>query len=403
VTTLDANDRPLRVLAQPAFKRRDFNPYNWQLSTSLQAAGVQVCEFSRDEALCGGHDIWHLHWPDTEAQFTRGDVHLIVRRSIRLLMLLRSARSRGTRVVWTVHNLRSHEQRFPRLEEWFWWLFVREVDGVISLSNRCLEAAIERFPRLARLPLFVVPHGHYRDSYPNKITRAEARLALGINQDARVLSFVGQIREYKNLPELITLVRALQDPTVTLLIAGRTTSSSLDERLQAAAGADPRVRLDLRLIPEHEIQVFLNAADVVVLPYREVLNSGAALLALSFNKPVLLPEVGALPELQERVGPAWVRIYRGALTTDILNGALGWARSTQRPAEAPLDPYDWSEVARQTIAAYHCVIAGRSPRRKQPIRSFSGEPSVPARVVTSLGNRARMTRIMSEDTRTVGP
>ncbi len=181
-----------------------------------------------------------------------------------------------------------------------------------------------------------------------------------------MLTFVGQIREYKNLPELIGLVRALQDPMVTLLIAGRTASPGLDQRLQAAAGADPRVRLDLRLIPEHEIQVFLNAADLVVLPYREILNSAAALLALSFNKPVLLPEIGALPELQERVGPAWVRLYRGALTPNILDDALAWAHSTRRPAEAPLGPYDWAEVARATIAAYHCVLAGRNPPRQQP-------------------------------------
>jgi glycosyltransferase involved in cell wall biosynthesis len=360
------NARQLRIVAQPAFTRRELNPYTWELSTSLQAAGMQVDEFSRDEVLRGGHDIWHLHWPDAEAQFARGNLQLIVRRSVRLLMLLHSARSRGTRVIWTVHNLHSHEQRFPRLEGWFWRMFLRQVDGAISLSNSCVEPAIERFPRLARLPLFVVPLGHFRDSYPNTITRAEARLALGVDQDARVLSFVGQIREYKNLPELITLVRALGDPTVTLLVAGPTTSPSLDERLKAAAAADPRVRLHLRLIPEHEIQLFLNAADVVVLPYREVLNSAAALLALSFNKPVLLPEIGALPELQERVGPAWVRLYRGALTTDILHDALSWARNTQRPAEAPLDPYDWAEVARATIAAYHCVLAGRNPPRQQP-------------------------------------
>jgi beta-1,4-mannosyltransferase len=364
VTDVDATR--LRVLAQPAFRRRELNPYNWQLSTSLQAAGMEVCEFSRAEALRGGHDIWHLHWPDTEAMFTGGDLPLIVRRSIRLLLLLRLARTRGTRVVWTVHNLRSHEQRFPRLERWFWRMFVRELDGVIFLSNYSLGAAIERFPPLARLPLFVVPHGHYRDSYPNKTTRAEARATLGIDPEARVLTFIGQVREYKNLPELIAGFRELQDRTLTLLVAGRCTSSRLEELLRTAAGGDPRIRFDLRLIPEDEVQQFLNAADLVVLPYRDVLNSGAALLALSFNRPVLAPEAGALPELKNRVGSAWVQMYRGDLTSEILGDALRWARGTPRPVQAPLEPYAWSEVTRATIAAYHCVLAGRKPLRKQP-------------------------------------
>lgn len=367
------NARQLRIVAQPAFTRRELNPYTWELSTSLQAAGMQVDEFSRDEVLRGGHDIWHLHWPDAEAQFARGNLHLIVRRSVRLLMLLHSARSRGTRVIWTIHNLRSHEQRFPRVEEWFWRLFIRQVDGVISLNKRCVDVAIERFPRLARVPLFVVPHGHYRESYPNTITRAEARLALGIEQDARVLSFVGQIREYKNVPQLISLVRELRDPTVVLLVAGRTSSPSLEERLRVAAGGDRRVHLHLRLVGEQEMQMFLNAADLVVLPYEEVLNSGAALLALSFNRPVLVPEAGALPELQDLVGPSWVRMYRSSLTKDALDDGLHWARSTQRPSEAPLRPYDWAEVARGTIAAYRSVVAAQGSRRKQPVSAVGRE------------------------------
>ena len=371
VGTTAVDPTRLRVLAQPAFKRRELNPYNWQLSTSLQEAGVQVCEFSRSESLRGGHDIWHLHWPDTEAMFTRGDLPLIIKRSMRLLLQLRLARMRGTRVVWTVHNLQSHEQRFPRTERWFWRWFVREVDGVICLSKHSLGAVIERYPPLARLPVFVVPHGHYRELYPNTITRAKARAALGVAPDARVVTFVGQIREYKNLPELITAFRELQDPSLVLLVAGRSRSQPADDLLRAAAAGDPRIRLDLRLIPEDEMQLFLNAGDLVVLPYRDVLNSGAALLALSFNKPVLAPDSGALPELREQVGPAWLKLYRGTLTADSLDTALQWASGTPRPATAPLEFAGWSEVARATIAAYRCVLAGRDPRQKNPVLNSS--------------------------------
>ena len=388
-----AKARPLRVLAQPAFRRRELNPYNWQLSTSLQAAGVQVCEFTRSEALRGGHDIWHLHWPDTEALFTRGDLPMVIKRSIRLLLLLQLARTRGTRVVWTVHNLRSHEQRFPRIERWFWRWFVREVDGVICLSRHSVGMVIERFPLLARVPFFVVPHGHYRELYPNTSTRADARAPLGIDPTARVMTFIGQIREYKNLPELITAFRELQDPSLRLLVAGRTTSSRLDELLRGAAAGDPRIRLDLRLIPEDEMQLFLNAADLVVLPYRDVLNSGAALLALSFNRPVLAPDAGALPELQEQVGPAWLKLYRGTLTADSLHTALQWASGTPRPPAAPLEFAGWSEVARATIAAYRSVLAGRDPRHKQP-SSLVERPTQRANA-----SRWAMTRSRVEDRR----
>ena len=115
------------------------------------------------------------------------------------------------------------------------------------------------------------------------------------------------------------------------------------------------------------MQLFLNAADLVVLPYREVLNSGAALLALSFNKPVLTSDAGALPELREQVGAAWVELYPESLTADVLDTALQWAVGTPRPTTAPLEFADWSEIAQATIAAYRCVLASRDPRQRQPV------------------------------------
>ena len=56
--------------------------------------------------------------------------------------------------------------------------------------------------------------------------------------------------------------------------------------------------------------MFFSAADLVVLPFSDIMHSGSAILALSFNKPVLVPARGALPELQTRVGAAWVQTYR---------------------------------------------------------------------------------------------
>jgi beta-1,4-mannosyltransferase len=147
------------------------------------------------------------------------------------------------------------------------------------------------------------------------------------------------------------------------------------------------------LIPEDEMQLFLNAADLVVLPYRDVLNSGAALLALSFNTPVLTPDAGALPELREQVGPAWVKLYRETLTAEVLDTGLQWAIGTPRPATAPLEFADWSEVAQATIAAYRGVLAGRNPRDKQPGSSLERPPH---RVKAS---RWAMPRSQAEDLR----
>src|SRR5215211_2383190 len=145
--------QPLRVLAQPAFRSRDLNPYNWQLSTSLQAAGTEVYEFSKLELFRIRHDLWHLHWP--EGNLNSPILARALRRSAGLLALIQLSRARGTKIIWTIHNLAAHEGRHPKLERWFWHIFIRQLDGYISLSRTGQEMALERFPRLRNIPGFV--------------------------------------------------------------------------------------------------------------------------------------------------------------------------------------------------------------------------------------------------------
>jgi len=366
----------VRILAQPAFTRRELNPYNWQLYTSLQAAGAEVEEFSTRTALRGGHDVWHVHWPEVEAGFLRRRSRRIaLQRSSRLLALLWLARARGTRVVWTAHNLCSHERHLARLEDAFWRAFLRQVDGVICLSQRSAELLLERYPALDGRPRFVIPHGHYRLAYPRDVTRAEARSALGIAPDAPVVALVGHLREYKNVPALIAAVRELTDPALRLVVAGRPASAALAARLCDAAAPDDRIQLHLRLIPEAEVQRFLLAADLVVLPYREIVNSGAALLALSFDVPVLVPAAGSLPELQHAVGTSWVRLYQGELTADVLRQAIVWARGAGRPDRAPLDAFAWDAIADATLAAFAAVR--NQARRREATDRPPPRPAAP--------------------------
>jgi beta-1,4-mannosyltransferase len=347
----------LQVIARPAFNRG--NPYNWLLYTHMVAAGgVQVEEYSWRRLLRGRYDIWHLHWP--EGHFNDTNPALALRRSATALGLLRWARSRGTKIVWTIHNLRSHEQYYPALERLFQEGFLRLLDGHISLSHSAAEAALLRFPRLRRVPGFVIPHGHYREYYTTQLPKAAARQALGVDPRSRVLAFVGQIRPYKNLPELITSFRALTDPGLVLLVAGKPNTEELAAQLHTAAGGDPRVQLNLGWIPEDQLLACLSAADLVVLPYREVLNSGSALLALSCDRPVLVPDIGSLAELEALAGSAWVRTYAGPLTSDQIENALCWAVDTGRPSRAPLERLDWDEIGAATLRAYRTVVAATS-------------------------------------------
>jgi beta-1,4-mannosyltransferase len=99
----------------------------------------------------------------------------------------------------------------------------------------------------------------------------------------------------------------------------------------------------------------LRAADLVVLPYREILNSGSAILALSFARPVLVPAQGAMTELQRDMGREWVRTYPGELRPRTLADALHWARQTPRDPARLFPNMSWETIARQTLRAYLAI------------------------------------------------
>lgn len=350
---------PLRVFGWPAFANRAEQPYNWLLSTHLQALGVPVHEFSSSAMLAAAPgDVIHLHWSPL-SRVSAPSAAGALARSTGLIGMLRWARRRGAKVVWTVHNLAAHDREpRPWLESRFWPAFTACLDGVVSLSRHGVQAAWDTFPGIRSVPAFVVPHGHYRSLLPAPQSRQTARGRVHIPSDAPVVLFAGQIRPYKGVPDLVRAFQAMPDPDAVLVIAGAMKMGGESDALRAAARTDRRIILAEGFIGEADLMSYLAAADLVVLPYRRILHSGAAVLALSANRPVLLPRLGALPELAEEVGPEWVTTYAGALTAGLLSEALQTARAARRPEVAPLERHEWPRVARATREVYRTVVRG---------------------------------------------
>lgn len=306
-------------------------------------------------------DLWHLHHPDSVVYLRSG-----LRAALETLAfcaLLSWARWRGVRILWTIHDLGSHDQLHPRLEAWFWRFFVSRVDGFVCLSEGGCKLARERFPALRQRPAFTVPHGHYRDAYPNRVSRAEARRALDLPEDALVLLHFGLVRPYKNAPHLIRTFRELPEADTILVVAGKPYDELVEREVRQSAEGCPRVRTLLRWIPFEEVQYLFVASDLVVLPYRRILNSGAALLALSFARPILVPDKGAMREQQGAFGEEWIRMYSRELSARDLAGAVRWARTTVRAAPPDLSGLDWESLARRTYGVYRALLAAADGQR----------------------------------------
>ena len=368
----------MRVLAWPGLSYAQ-QPYITQLYTHLERLGAEVTSFRAFLPVRKPFDVWHMHWP--ENRLIDPSPVWAAAQSARLLAEMQAARLRGTKIVWTAHNLKQHEGRHPHLEPLFWNRFVRLLDGWTALSPAGKRLAEAKFPHLKRVPSFVIPHGHYLGSYPDDLSRAEARAVLGLAETTRVAAFVGQIRAYKNVPHLIRTFRAMSADTAkgaadtALVVAGRVKDEWLRRDLYGAAAGDPRVKLALSFVADHDMQTYLNAADLVALPYKDILNSGSALLGLSFGTPVLVPAQGAMEDLQRYAGGSWVRTFAGELDPQALAGALDWATGPRPPLD--LSELDWDRVALRTLRAFTAVctrVPTRTPARS-PLPTF-GQPEL---------------------------
>lgn len=348
------------VDAAPAFRTRHANPYNALLYQAVAERGVVVREYSPARLLRDRPDIVHLHWP--ELTFLSSHRAWQSRlRVARFALLIGRARRQGTRLIWTVHNDDAHEQRStPAVRRSLERLLRRHVDGVLVLSEAAERSYRDRYGD--EVPVFRTPHGHYRDAYPLSTSRATARSQLGLANEATLLVSVGQIRPYKNLPALTAALGELRDPALQVAIAGKPDAAASADALRAAALADPRLVLELERLDDARMGAWLCAADAVVLPYRRILNSGSAILALSAGRPVIVPAIGAMPELAKAVGPRWVYLYEGELSGEVLRGALDWVRETTRTQPPNLDDFEWSVIAEATVRSYQTTLA--APRRR---------------------------------------
>lgn len=368
--TTPKQGRPFHILAWP--RRSPTNVYTGALNDALEAKpGVRVSSLDVRrrmlvDAFLRRYDIVHVHW--LERPFWPARKRELLRQVSYVLAVSLILRLRRTRFVWTAHDPQPHDSPMNAAltsgwTRWLWALYrplmTSLVDGVLLLSESHRGLVIARAPNLRRKPMAVVHHPHFRGQYPDSIGREAARVKLGIPPHARVAAFVGSLKAYKNPDGLIRAFAALQEDAV-LLVAGAAETTDYAGVLASLAARDPRIRLSCEFVPDSELQIWLRAADLAVLPYRRVTNSGSAHLALSFDLPVLVPDEPVFRELEALVGPEWVRRFSGDLDADDLSAALGWAKRPS-PSKPDLSALDWDEIVGRTLAFLRRVAGRSSP------------------------------------------
>jgi beta-1,4-mannosyltransferase len=327
------------VLNSVAAPRPTTNPYNVMLIAAVRSQpATQLLDFSWPVALFGRYDAVHAHWPETRIG---GRPPMRAIRAVLFAAWIARLQSTRTAVVRTQHNL-DEPQGLTRFEA-----------GLLKRFQALTTEYIVLNPHTAlptTAPSTVIPHGHYRDWYRD--SSREERVA------GRVVYF-GMIRRYKGVEALIDAFRGMPpdgDPALALVVAGRPSSPDHVEALRRRAGDDHRIDLRFGYLETDELVRLTTSAELVVLPYRHMHNSGAILAALSLDTPVLAPDNDVTRALADEVGSGWVHRFTGDLSSHDLAAALRAVR-TRPPHPVPdLSAREWNEAGARHVEVFRSAI-----------------------------------------------
>jgi glycosyltransferase involved in cell wall biosynthesis len=227
---------------------------------------------------------------------------------------------------------------------------------------------------IAPLRVTAIPFGINNTCPITALGRREARERLGVGLDEKTLLFFGQIAPYKGLEYLVDAFSELAktDGSYRLIIAGKVKQGQKeywDKILRKIDGSVVQDQITARIehIPDEEVELYFKAADVLIIPYLNIFQSGVPFLAYSFGLPVIATDVGSLRE-------------------DIIDGRTGFvcqprnssdlARTIQKYFESELfkdlenrrlaikeyanDRYSWNRVAAITTEVYSTLLSSNS-------------------------------------------
>ena len=297
--------------------------------------------------------IFHILWNNKFEYFDRT-----------LLMLY--YKLLGKRIAYTVHNVNAgrRDGTDSPLNRATLRAQYRLCDRIFVHTKRMKEELVSEFG-VDESRVVIIPFG-VNNSVPNTtLTRAEARLRLGIAEREKVILFFGNINPYKGVEYLAKAFQELRakDSNYRLVIAGKPDRfPEYWEALRATIDEDVRagkIILKAEFVPDEETEIYFKAADVLVLPYKHIYQSGVLFLAYSFGLPVVAADVGSLPD--EIVEGQTGFVFRSEDSEDLVRSLNRYfssdlyARLSERRQDIQrhvAERNSWNKVAKITISIY---------------------------------------------------
>jgi len=345
------------------------NPYQELLSQALATAGCQV---TFPPGYRRGLPLWrtartqpqakilHLHWTSPyirHAGPVRGWIY-----SLKLLADIGLLKLSRRQLVWTMHNLISHDYRYARRERWLHRMLCRLASKVIVHSEDGRQQAIAAFGCPADR-VVAIPHGHYRSIYGKPLPKQEARQQLQLPASPRLLMLFGLLRPYKGIERLLRAWQSLSKSpaaaSATLLLVGEFLDPAYQQQIERMVSETSRVRLIAGRVPNDQVATWFSAADVAVLPFERIQTSGSVLLAMSFGLPVIAPQLGDVPETLAGADDLMFDASDGKALARQIEAALNLSEphlaDLRQRTELACNRFEWSSIGARTAALYESV------------------------------------------------
>lgn len=299
-----------------------------------------------EEIFWPGQIVFHAHW---FAQLSKSASEQDeFRRNIdeAFNQLLAFQQRTDCKLVWTAHNLLPHNSPYPDVDIELRRRIVGDFD-LVHFMDENHPALLEDLIGMRPNRELVVPHPHYGPAQADYVSRAEARDAMGFEPSSTILLFFGSIRPYKGLEALIAAFRKVRSetrPELRLIIAGIPSDRDYARLILETIDDDMAIKFVPHMVADEHVQLYFRAADGVVLPYTgSQLNSGAAMLALTFGCPVIAPNEPAFMALADYGVTTYDKEQSGSLSTTLAKISLS-RRARSQDFRMKFDPDKISDL-----------------------------------------------------------
>lgn len=278
------------------YPRAARNPFQDMLYSDARSAKVAVFPvhdaFEVVGPALGMKTIAHYHWVHRVFGQCRTSRDA-AKAADKFLRHVDTQRAAGVSVVWTIHNILSHDKRFPFEETALRAGLATRADA-IHIMNPATRELAAKYYELDSRKVFSAAHPSYLGVYPDFISGSDARLKMGLSPDARVVLLFGSLSPQKGTRQFLREIAQIRQDLgskIEVLVAGAPGDPDYMEDIYWLAADDPFVHLLEGHVSEQMLQVLFKAADVAVCPYESGLNSGVAATAATFGCPCVVPDV----------------------------------------------------------------------------------------------------------------